>query len=54
LTPQVIDDALDGFLGETPDQAFVGYDFFHGTTSHAVLAQVDHLRMPPSIMFNAT
>jgi hypothetical protein len=48
LTPQVIDDALDGSLGETADQAFVSSDFFRGTTSHAVLAQVDHLRIPPS------
>jgi hypothetical protein len=48
LTPQVIDDTLDGALGETPDQPFVGSDLFRGTTSHAVLAQVDHLRTPPS------
>jgi hypothetical protein len=47
LTPQVIDDSLDGSLGETPDQPFVGSDLCGGTTSHAVLAQVDHLRMPP-------
>jgi hypothetical protein len=38
LTPQVIDDTLDGALGETPDQPFVGSDLFGGTTSHAVLA----------------
>jgi hypothetical protein len=38
LTPQVIDDTLDGALGETPDQPFVGSDLFRGTTSHAVLA----------------
>jgi hypothetical protein len=48
LTPQVIDDTLDGPLSVTPDQPFVGPDFFRGTTSHAVLAQVDHLRTPPS------
>jgi hypothetical protein len=49
LTPQVIDDTLDGPLGETPDQPFVGSDLFRGTTSHVVLAQVNHLRTPPSI-----
>jgi hypothetical protein len=42
LTPQVIHDTLDGPFGETPDQPFVGSDFFRGTTSHAVLARVDH------------
>jgi hypothetical protein len=42
LTSQVIDDTLDGSLGETPDQAFVSSDFFRGTTSHAVLTKVDH------------
>jgi hypothetical protein len=42
LTSQVIDDTLDGSLGETPDQAFVSSDFFRGTTSYAVLAKVDH------------
>jgi hypothetical protein len=47
LTPQVIDDTLDRPLGETPDQPFVGSDLLRGTTSHAVLAQIDHLRMPP-------
>jgi hypothetical protein len=55
LTPQVIDDSLDGSLGETPDQPFVGSDLFGGTTSHAVSAQVDHfanasfpINAPPS------
>jgi hypothetical protein len=48
LTSQVIDDTLDGSLSGTPDQPFVGPDFFRGATSHAVLAQVDHLRTPPS------
>src|SRR2546421_162591 len=48
LTPQVIDDTLDGPLGETSDQPFVGSDLFGGAASHAVLVQVDHLRTPPS------
>src|SRR5262245_15006894 len=48
LTPQVIHDTLDGPLGETPDQPVMGSDLFRGATSHAVLAQVNHLRMPPS------
>jgi hypothetical protein len=66
LTPQVIDDTLDGSLSETPDQTVVGPDFFYGTTSHAVLAQVNHesllpINAPPSCLpgfdwrqFNAT
>jgi hypothetical protein len=53
LTPQVIDDALDGPLGETPDQPLMGPDLFRGATSHAVLAQVDHLRTPPLIQRSA-
>jgi hypothetical protein len=48
LTPQVIDDTLDGPLGETPDLSLVGSDLFRGTTFHAFLVQVDHLRTPPS------
>jgi hypothetical protein len=48
LTPQVIDDTVDGSLSETPDQAFVGSDRSRGTTSHAVLTHVDHLQTPPS------
>jgi hypothetical protein len=47
LTAQVVDDTLDRSLGETADQPFVGSDLLRGTTSHAVLAQVGHLRMPP-------
>jgi hypothetical protein len=48
LTPQVIDNTQDGPLAETSDQPFVGSDFFRDTASHAVLAQIDHLRTPPS------
>jgi hypothetical protein len=47
-TPHVIDDTLDGPLSETPDQSLVGSDLFRGTTFHAVLVQVAHLRTPPS------
>jgi hypothetical protein len=47
LTPQVIDNTLNGPFCETPDQAFMGSDFFGGTASPAVLAQVAHLRTPP-------
>ncbi len=44
LTPQVIDDTLDGTLGETPDDASSSSDLLRGITPHSVLAQADHLR----------
>jgi hypothetical protein len=48
LTSQVIDDTQDSSLAETPDQPFVGPDFFRGATPHADLVLVEHFRTPPS------
>ena len=48
FTPEVIDDTLNGSLGESSDQPSVGSDLFRGPASHAYLAPVDHLRIPPS------
>jgi hypothetical protein len=48
LTAEVIDETLNGSLGESPDQPSVGSDHFRGTTSHASLDPADHLPIPPS------
>jgi hypothetical protein len=48
LTPQVINDALNSPLRETPDQPFVCSDLSRGATPHADLVLVERLRTPPS------